>query len=75
MSSRGIPRANRAADLRTLFDCTEFDVAAGYNNLAELLQDEGKYAEAEPLYRRAIEIDKTRYTALAPDRFKGICRY
>ena len=29
-----------------------------YNNLAGLLQNQGKYAEAEPLYRRAIEIDE-----------------
>jgi hypothetical protein len=28
------------------------------NNLAALLRDRGKYAEAEPLYRRAIEIDE-----------------
>ena len=31
-------------------------VAIRYNNLAGLLEDQGKYAEAEPLYRRAIEI-------------------
>src|SRR5262249_29598611 len=31
-------------------------VAWGYNNLASLLQAQGKYDEAEPLYRRAIEI-------------------
>ena len=29
-----------------------------YNNLAVLLKDQGKYAEAEPLFRRAIEIDE-----------------
>ena len=29
-----------------------------YNNLAFLLQNQRKYAEAEPLYRRAIEIDE-----------------
>jgi hypothetical protein len=31
-------------------------VAIGYNNRALLLQAEGRYAEAEPLSRRAIEI-------------------
>jgi hypothetical protein len=31
-------------------------VASAYNNLAVLLAYEGKYAEAEPLYRQAIEI-------------------
>ena len=31
-------------------------VAVWYNNLASLLEDRGKYAEAEPLYRRAFEI-------------------
>ena len=33
-------------------------VATYYNNLAALLQAQGKYAEAEPLFRRAIEIDE-----------------
>ena len=31
-------------------------VAIRYNNLADLLQTQGKYDQAEPLYRRAIEI-------------------
>jgi len=31
------------------------DVAVWYNNLAVLLQARGKYDQAEPLYRRAIE--------------------
>jgi tetratricopeptide (TPR) repeat protein len=31
-------------------------VGMGYNNLAVLLKHQGNYAEAEPLYRRAIEI-------------------
>ena len=34
------------------------DVATDYNNLAVLLQDQGKHAEAEALVRRAIEIDE-----------------
>ena len=35
------------------------DVARDYNNLALLLKDQGKYDQAEPLYRRAIEIDES----------------
>jgi tetratricopeptide (TPR) repeat protein len=31
-------------------------VATSLNNLAALLEAQGKYAEAEPLYRRAIAI-------------------
>jgi tetratricopeptide (TPR) repeat protein len=32
------------------------DVATALNNLASLLQDKGDYADAEPLYRRALAI-------------------
>ena len=32
------------------------DVAASLNNLAELYRNQGKYAEAEPLYRRSLAI-------------------
>ena len=32
--------------------------ASSYNNLAGNLNDQGKYAEAEPLYRRALAIRK-----------------
>src|SRR5262249_8583320 len=39
-------------------------VAIRYNNLAGLLQDQGKYDQAEPLYRRAIE---TRERVLGKD--------
>jgi len=31
-------------------------VAASLNNLAGLYQEQGKYAEAEPLYRRSLAI-------------------
>ena len=31
-------------------------VATSLNNLAQLLEAQGKYAEAEPLFRRAVEI-------------------
>jgi hypothetical protein len=34
-------------------------VAGGYNNLAKLLRNQRKYDQAEPLYRRAIEINQT----------------
>jgi hypothetical protein len=34
-------------------------VATNLNNLAGLLKDQGKYAEAEPLFRRALEIYET----------------
>ncbi len=34
------------------------DVARSLNNLAELYRAQGKYAEAEPLYRRALRIDE-----------------
>ena len=33
-------------------------LAASLNNLAELYREQGKYAEAEPLYRRALKIDE-----------------
>ncbi|MGB8488153.1 MAG: tetratricopeptide repeat protein, partial [Xanthobacteraceae bacterium] len=42
----------------------DLDVARDYNNLAHLLQDQGKYAEAEPHYRRTIEILES---SLGPD--------
>ena len=34
------------------------------NNLAALYRDQGKYAEAEPLFKRALAIDEK---ALGPD--------
>ena len=34
------------------------DVARSVVDLAELYQAEGKYAEAEPLYRRALAINE-----------------
>jgi tetratricopeptide (TPR) repeat protein len=39
-------------------------VAIGLNNLALLYKSLGKYAEAEPLYKRALAIDEK---ALGPD--------
>ena len=40
------------------------DVAKSLNNLAVLYDNEGRYAEAEPLYKRALAI---REKALGPD--------
>ena len=34
------------------------DTAASYNNLAYVLYDQGRYAEAEPLHRKGLEIHK-----------------
>ncbi len=34
------------------------DVAQSLNNLAFLYEDQGRYAEAEPLYKRALAIDE-----------------
>jgi hypothetical protein len=39
------------------------DVGTDLNNLAVLYKDQGRYAEAEPLYRRALTITET---ALGP---------
>ena len=39
-------------------------VAASLNNLAALYQAQGRYAEAEPLYRRSLEIGEK---ALGPE--------
>ena len=36
------------------------NVATSLNNLAQLLQDTKRLAEAEPLYRRALAIDEPR---------------
>jgi tetratricopeptide (TPR) repeat protein len=43
-----------------------FDVilAATLNNLAELYKEEGRYADAEPLYKRVLAINEK---ALGPD--------
>ena len=40
------------------------DVATSLNNLAELYQAQGRYADAEPLYKRALAIHEK---ALGPD--------
>lgn len=39
-------------------------VAATLNNLAALYRNQGRYAEAEPLFKRAVSIDEK---ALGPD--------
>jgi tetratricopeptide (TPR) repeat protein len=43
------------------------EVAIRYNNLAGLLRAQGKYDQAEPLYRRAIEIFQTKLGLDHPD--------
>ncbi|WP_086936162.1 tetratricopeptide repeat protein [Chamaesiphon minutus] len=45
----------RAIDLHTKFEQQE-DLAISLNNLAELYRSTGRYAAAEPLYVRALEI-------------------
>jgi tetratricopeptide (TPR) repeat protein len=40
------------------------EAATNLNNLAEFYRSQGKYADAEPLYKRALTIDKK---ALGPD--------
>ncbi len=43
------------------------DVATSLNNLAELYRATGRYAEAEPLYQRAIAIAETTLGPEHPD--------
>ena len=43
------------------------NVAAALNNLAQLLQDTNRLAEAEPLMRRALAIDEKSYAPDHPD--------
>ncbi len=42
-------------------------MATSLNNLALLYQTQGKYAEAEPLYKRSLAIDEK---AFGPDHLK-----
>ena len=42
------------------------DTASSLNNLALLYQDQGKYAEAEPLYQRALAICEQQLGASHP---------
>jgi tetratricopeptide (TPR) repeat protein len=51
-------------DLEAELGPEHLDVATSLNNLAALLDDQGRYAEAEPLYRRALTI---REKALGPE--------
>ena len=41
------------------------NVAQSFNNLAGLYNDQGRYADAEPLYKRSLAI---REKALGPER-------
>ena len=42
-------------------------MATAKNNLALLYSEQGKYAEAEPLYKRALEIGKKTFGPDHPD--------
>ena len=42
------------------------DVARSLNNLAELYDDQGRYADAEPLYKRSLAIRKRRSVPIIP---------
>ena len=41
-------------------------MATSLNNLAVLYEDMGRYAEAEPLYRRSLEIREKRLGPTTP---------
>ena len=41
-------------------------MATSLNNLADLYQAMGRYAEAEPLYRRSLEIREKQLGATTP---------
>ena len=43
------------------------DVAAELNNLAEILQEKGRYADAEPLMKRALTIQEKSLGPRHPD--------
>jgi tetratricopeptide (TPR) repeat protein len=43
------------------------DVAASLNNLAELYQAQGRYAEDEPLYKRSLAIKEKAFGPDHPD--------
>jgi len=63
------PRKRCASDelpthISFLGSCGGGSVAKSLNNLAALYHDQGKYAEAEPLYQRAMRIDEK---AFGPD--------
>jgi tetratricopeptide (TPR) repeat protein len=45
----------------------QLDSASGLINLASLYEDQGKYGEAEPLYRRALAIREQQLGPQHPD--------
>ena len=47
-------------------------MAIGLNNLAELLRDTNRLAEAEPLYRRALAIDEASFGPDHPEVARGL---
>ena len=48
------------------------NVATSLNNLAGLYEDQGKYAEAEPLYRRALAIQENALGPMHPHLAKSL---
>jgi tetratricopeptide (TPR) repeat protein len=46
------------------------DTATSLNNLANFLRDQGNYAAAEPLYRRALAILETKLPPNHPNTIK-----
>ena len=49
--------------------------AVSLNNLAALYQTQGNYAEAEPLYRRSLEIKEKALGPEHPDVATGLANY
>ena len=50
-------------------------MAASLNNLAGLYQEQGKYAEAEPLYRRSLAILEKALGPEHPDVAESLVNY
>jgi tetratricopeptide (TPR) repeat protein len=59
--------ALQGATLFALLGAKHPDTASSLNNLAVLYKSQGKYAEAEPLYERALEIRERVLGAEHPD--------
>jgi CHAT domain-containing protein/Tfp pilus assembly protein PilF len=55
--AQAVPIAERARDIaRQIFPSPNNDLAASLNNLAELYESQGRWAEAEPYYDQALAI-------------------
>ena len=71
LSPRGVRRVGEAARLRT-GDCgetrtTDDRLAASLSNLGTVYRAQGRYAEAEKLYRRALELREGNFGAAHPE--------